>query len=86
MQGIRELLERYTRFAPQDAAVRQALAESIRDIVGTTIDRRSIKIIGSVAYVDVPQAEKPAVFMRQGKIIGRAEERLGRASGITAIR
>lgn len=85
MQNIRDLLDRYLRLAPPDTAIRRALMESIKDIVNMDIPQRDITIVGDVAYVDIDATLKSALFMRQGAILKRVEERLGR-KGISAIR
>lgn len=78
MNPIRELLDRYTRFASPDSAVRKALAQSIKEEAGIDVSERTISLVNNVAYVNIDTSIKSALFMRQEVIVKKTNERLGK--------
>lgn len=85
MEGIQEFLKRYLNLTPPDGAVRKALSESFKELLNITVDPRKIKIVGTVAYIELDTTTKSMLFVHQEKILRRVEERLGKKS-LTAIR
>ena len=85
MNPILELLEKYKRYTAPDSAVRTALVESIKDVVGIDIHERSIKIIGSAAYIDTDTMIKSAIFIRQDAVLKKVALRLGKVA-LSALR
>ncbi len=85
MEGIENFLKRYLNLTPPDGAVRKALTESLEEIVKIKIDPRKVKIVGTVAYVEIDTTTKSVFFIHQERILQRVEEKLGKKS-LTAIR
>ena len=85
MEGIQSFLGRYIRLTPPDGAVRKALTESLKEILNITVDQRKIKIVGSVAYVEIDTTTKSVFFIHQERLLSRTEEKLGKKA-LTAIR
>lgn len=71
--------------APPEMAVRKALSESLEETVKIHIDPRKIKIIGTVAYVEMDTTTKSMFFVHQDRILSLVEAKLGKKA-LTAIR
>ena len=85
MEGIGSFLTRYLNLTPPDGAVRKALTESFKEILNITLDPRKVKIVGTVAYVEIDTTTKSMFFIHQDRILQGVEAKLGKKS-LTAIR
>jgi hypothetical protein len=85
MEGIENFLKRYLNLSPPDGAVRKALTESFEEILKIKIDPRKVKIVGTVAYVEIDTTTKSVFFIHQDQILQKVEEKIGKKS-LTAIR
>jgi hypothetical protein len=85
MESIQGFLQRYLNLTPPDGAVRGALTEAFNELLHITIDSRKIKIVGTVAYIEVDTTTKSMFFVHQEKILSYVEKKLGK-KGLTAIR
>ncbi len=85
MEGIQSFLQRYLNLTPPDGAIRKALAETLKELLNIAVDQRTIKIVGTVAYIEIDTTTKSIFFIHQGNILKRVEEKLGKKS-LTAIR
>jgi hypothetical protein len=85
MNPLHELLNKYRRYVAPDSAARKALVMSIKEASGIDINERTIRIIGTVAYIDTDPLIKSAIFMRQEVILKKTGEALGKMV-LTAIR
>jgi tRNA G37 N-methylase Trm5 len=85
MEGIQGFLQRYLQLTAPDSAVRKALSESFKELLSISIEPRKIKIVGTVAYIELDTTTKSMLFVHQEKILKRTEEKLGKKA-LTAIR
>jgi hypothetical protein len=85
MEGIGNFLSRYLNLTPPDGAVRKALTESLKEILNITIDPRKVKIVGTVAYIEIDTTTKSMFFIHQERILQKVEEKIGKKS-LTALR
>ncbi|HXK40458.1 MAG TPA: hypothetical protein VJ837_06530 [Candidatus Paceibacterota bacterium] len=85
MEGIQNFLQRYLQLTAPDSAVRKALSESFMELLNITVEPRKIKIVGTVAYIELDTTTKSMIFVHQEKILKRTEGKLGKKA-LTAIR
>jgi hypothetical protein len=85
MEGIQGFLQRYLNLTPPDGAVRKALAEGFKELLNIEIEPRKIKIVGTVAYIEIDTTTKSMLFVHQEAVLRRVDEKLGK-KGLTAIR
>ncbi len=85
MELIKEFLRRYANVVAPDSVVRKALLEALADTLNIHLPERAIKIVNTVAYLEIDSTTKSVLFMRQEDILSRVEEKIGKRL-LTAIR
>lgn len=85
MFRIRELFERYKHIQPPESSVRKAVV-SVLAQYKIIVPERSVRVIGTVVYLDTDPVVKSVVFIHKNKILSEVTESIGKEGMIKDIR
>jgi hypothetical protein len=69
MKLAKDFLSKFQNLTPPDDAVRKAVAETIRSVVGAPIARADVTIRNGIAFVQCSSVAKSAIRVQRGKVL-----------------
>lgn len=85
MFSITDFFERYKHLTPPDASVRKAVVTALEK-ERLFIEEKSVRVIGSIVYLESDTVFKNAVFMKKNRILESITALLGREGMVRDIR
>lgn len=76
MFQLKSFFDRYRNIEPPEASVRKAVVQALEN-QNIKIQERSVRVIGSIVYLDIEPVIKNIVFMRKKKILSVITESIG---------
>jgi hypothetical protein len=68
MKQAGSFLDRFKKLTPPNDAVRRAVAEAIKTVVGAPVTREHVKVVRGVAFVTCSSVARNAIRVARGKI------------------
>lgn len=79
MKLVGDFLSRFYSLTPPHDAVKRAVAESLRDVVGVLVQKEKISIDNGIAHIPVSSVAKNVIKINRGVLLNRVFERLPKA-------
>ena len=72
--NIKDYLKKFETLLPVEVQVRNAVVDSVKTILGSTLDRKSIRLQGTQVFITGSAAFKSELAMKQQKILSYIKE------------
>ena len=76
MKLIGDFLARFNTLTPPDDALKGAVADAVRQVLGTQISKKAIRIQNDTAYVTGSSVMKNTLQVRRGEVLNALYEAL----------
>lgn len=86
MFNIEGLLKKFKNMVPPDDHVKNIITLAVFEKIKLEIDKKKIKIINGVAYIDASPSVKSVIFRNKTGILKETGEKLGKNTPINDIR
>lgn len=86
MFNIENLLKKFRNISPPDEFVKNEIIEVFSKKINITPDKKKIKIIGNIAYIDTTPAVKSFIFIGKKNLLDEINSRLNGKGMIKDIR
>lgn len=86
MFNIDGLLKKFKNIVPPDDHVKNVITSAVLEKIKLEIDKKKIKIISGVAYIDANPSVKSVIFRNKAGILNEIGEKLGKNSTVNDIR
>lgn len=72
--NLKDYLKKFENFLPFEGKVKNAVIQSVLEIVKINLDRKTIRVSDGNVFITGSSALKSEISMKQGKILARIKE------------
>ncbi len=72
--NLKDYLKKFENFLPFESKVKNAVIQSILEVVKIELDRKKIRVHDGSVFITGSSALKSEISMKQGKILARIKE------------
>ena len=72
--NLSHYLKKFEKFLPYEVQVRNAVIQSIQDVLGIVLERSQVKVSRGFVFINGPAPLKTEINLKQASILARVKE------------